>query len=173
MDQVVVFFTAIFAYIGCFLLLQLVVFRARRIKELIQVLTLIAFAAGLAVWAPFYFLTESYFPDDWTRGLLAFAGLYGSLGFSGTYIILGPISADRSLSAHICMTMERAGAPLSLDEVKRRYPQSIIFDKRFYEYRDVGVMTEEGGQFQLTAKGRRIAFIFESFLKALKMKENF
>jgi hypothetical protein len=173
MNQVVAFAEGIFAYILLFFALQIVIFHLTRVKQLILVFTLIAFFSAAVIWIPFFYLTSELFSDPVTRALLACAGAYGSLGFSGTYIILGPISADRSLSAHICIHMLRANGHMSQKELMGKYTQYMIFQKRFDEYVEVGVMTREADELYLTGKGRRIAYTFLTFLKALKMKENF
>lgn len=173
MTQSAIFFAAIFIYIFFFFLFQVVLFHLVRIKRLILTFSGIAFFSAFLVWIPFYFLTRDLFPDDIARALLAFAGAYGSLGFSGTYIILGPISADRSLSAHICIHMLRRNGHMSEAELMKLYNQNMIFQKRFDEYVNVGVMTRKNGELFLTGKGRRIAYTFLTFIKALKMKENF
>lgn len=173
MDKLTVFASAIFIYIFVFFFAQWAYFKLGRVKKLINTFAALAFISAFAIWIPFYNMTAELFPDDMTRALLAFAGAYGSLGFSGTYIILGPISADRSLSAHMFIQVLRAGGRMPEAELRRRYNQDVIFGKRFEEYVDVGTMTREGADLVLTAKGRRIAYVFLVFLKGLSMKENF
>lgn len=173
MEQFLVFFAGIFVYLFVFTAFQLVVFRMHRVRELILVFSLLAFAAAFAVWVPFYFFTEHLYPDPMMRALVAFSGAYGTLGLAGIYIILGPISSDRSLSAHMHIMMMRNGGSMTREEILARYTKYVVFDKRFDEYLYVGVMTESDGRLHLTAKGRRVAHIFGFFLKALKMKENF
>lgn len=173
MQQFTAFMIGIFVYILVFFFLQWALFNTRRVKQLIYTFSGLAFLSAFLVWIPFYCLTGELYLDDVTRGLLAFGGAYGSLGFSGTYIILGPISADRSLSAHMCIQVMRNGGRIKEAELRRRYSQDVIFNKRFDEYVDVGVMTRDGEDLVLSPKGYRVARIFSTFLKALKMKENF
>ncbi len=172
MEQTLAFAGAILGYIILFFAAQAIWFRLVRVKQLILTFSALAFGSGFIVWSLFYFSTEALYPDSVFRALLSFGGLYGSLGFSGTYIILGPISADRSLSAHICIQTLRMGGQVNKDDLMRKYIANV-FDKRFTEYVEVGVMTKTSENYELTSKGKRVAHIFLTFLKALKMKENF
>lgn len=172
MEQVLAFLAAGFSFLVVFSLAQLVWFRTRQVRELILTFTILAFVSGFIVYGPFYFLTESIFPSDLNRAMIAFAGLYGSLGFAGIYIILGPISSDRSLSAHMFIQMLRRDGKMPREELLNNYVPKI-FNKRFDEYLYVGTMVKDGAEYRLTPKGRRIANLFLFFIKALKMKENF
>ncbi|MGE4132950.1 MAG: hypothetical protein AB7F86_15015 [Bdellovibrionales bacterium] len=160
-------------YALIYMLAQAVLFNLVRIVELVRTCALIAVVVGILFWTAFYLLANSTFESDAHRAVLAWAGLFGSLGFSGTYIVLGPLSADRSLSAHMCILMFRSGGRMKEQELLNIYSQSVVFQKRFSEYDKKGVMKREGGDLILTARGARIAKFFAFILKMLNMKENF
>lgn len=173
MNEFTLFFSGILAYLILFFGSQILLFRTVRVRQLILTFSALAFGSGFITWTAFYFLSQNQFPEPMLRFTLAFGGLFGCLGFSGTYIILGPISADRSLSAHMCIQVLRAKGRMLEADLRHRYNQDVIFQKRFDEYVDVGVMKIESDTLVLTGKGKRIAYTFLMFLKLLKMKENF
>ncbi len=168
-----IFVVGVLGYVLFYFALQILVFNTLRIKEMVITCALLAFVSSFVVWIFFYYVTGEIYLDPSMRAVLSIAGFYGSLGFSGAYIILGPLSADRSLSAHMCIHLYRAKGRMSERELMSKYTQDVIFQKRFREYAIKGVMKRSKGELILTNRGRRVALLFLGILKALRLKENF
>ena len=157
-----------------FLLLQLVYFRCVKVQKLIT--TLLVLAAGSALvtvgvcWRWWDSLPLA--PSERVLALVGGLATYG--GLSGIYVLVGPASADRSVSAHIAIHLLRApNGCLAPEELLKRYDPQVIFQKRFRELEAVGVATRAHGAIHITDKGRRIAAIYVALLKALRLEENF
>lgn len=156
-----------------FALLQVAYFQLVKVQKLITTLTVLtivgALLTALVCWAWWGELLGH--PD---RLLALVSGGTTYAGLSGIYILIGPASADRSLSAHITIHLVRTPhGRLAPSELLKRYDPQGIFQKRFRELEAVGVATREGGELQITAKGRRIAKMYLVLLKMLRLEENF
>ncbi|MDA1277809.1 MAG: hypothetical protein O2960_27750 [Verrucomicrobia bacterium] len=99
------------------------------------------------------------------------AGSLTFVGFAGVYTLIVPVSADRSISAHMVMRfLDEPSRTLSEEELARRYPPQEVFRKRIGECVDIGVLANESGRYRLTRKGIRIARFFRSVASLLRIE---
>ena len=151
-----------------FVPLHLIAVRANRGRKLLStvnaMICLSAFIGGTIGWL----LLGPLFSSPAVKVVSCVAGGFSFLGFGGVYNLLGPASADRSISAHIVNLIYLApGHRMSKAELFGLYTQSDILEKRFVEFAAIGVIEQHNSKLTLTAKGRRIAQIFAILGKVL------
>lgn len=92
---------------------------------------------------------------------VVFASALGFIGYCGIYIILFPVSLDRSLSVHMMELLAAAPAgALSEQELIQAYPREKIYEKRFQDLERGGLISRGNGTITITAKGRVAADLF-------------
>jgi len=147
---------------------HLIAVRANGGKKLLStvnaMICLSAFIGATIGWL----LLGDLFSSSGSKAVGCVGGGFSFLGFGGIYNLLGPASADRSISAHILNLIYQApGHRMSKEELFALYSHSDILEKRFIEFAAVGVIEQQASQLTLTAKGRRIALTFAILGKAL------
>ena len=120
-----------------------------------------------------YYLFSSQF-ESADLLLVTITGAAGAAFFAlSLYGFMGPVCADRSLSAHMVIILNSAGGVLTKMQLKEKYTQDMVLDKRLEEHHEVGVIKLDSDNIILTTKGRRIAYAYELMIKILKMKKNY
>jgi hypothetical protein len=156
---------------AAFVVLHVVCFRLWKVRSINRTCGLIAAVAGAAGGAVGWVAAGPLFSSEGTRLLGSVAGALTSVGFAIFYTLIGPVSADRSISAHMVMHfLEEPSHSLTETELARLYPPEEVFRKRFGECIDVGVLTQEGERYRLTSKGVRIARFFRSMVSLLRIE---
>jgi len=157
-----------------FFILQLVVFRSVRIVRIALTLNLMIAISAFATGCAAYPILGHLYSSSASHATGGVGAILSAVFLSGFYSFAGPICADRSLSAHIAILLSRApNGCLSRNELHQRYIQNLVLGKRLKEHEDAGVISLEGDAIRITAKGRRIAEIYQKLIDALKLKENF
>jgi hypothetical protein len=158
----------------CFFLVHVTIFRMGKVThamfalvKIILVLSVI-YLALLAITMDKMLL--SY--DDAAVISMGTLGLFWCMSL--TYSILGPVMADRSVSAFLLILLARKKeGTLTKNEIFQKLNPQLVFEKRLMEHADVGAVVVVGEDVSIAPKGRRIALVFEVMLKALRLKENF
>jgi hypothetical protein len=154
-----------------FVPLHLIAVRANGGRKLLSTINAMICLSALAGGAIGWLLLGDLFSSAGSRAVGCFGGGFSFLGFGGVYNLLGPASADRSISAHIVGLIYQApGHRMSREELFALYSHADILDKRFIEFAAVGVIDPQASQLTLTAKGRRIALAFAVLGKALGLR---
>jgi hypothetical protein len=126
-----------------------------------------AVSASIIVWMAF----GSMFSTEGARTVACLGGGISFLGFGGIYNLLGPVSVDRSVSAHIVNLINQApDHQMSKEDLFNYYTHSDVLEKRFRECAEVGVIARHGSQLTLTARGRRIALFYAILAKVLGIR---
>jgi hypothetical protein len=151
-----------------FVPLHLIAVRANGGRKLLSTVNAMICLSAVIGGAIGWMLLGDLFSSAGSRAVGCVGGGFSFLGFGGVYNLLGPASADRSISAHIVNLIYQApGHRMSKEELFSLYSQADILEKRFVEFAAVGVIEQQGSQLALTAKGRRIALTFAILGKAL------
>lgn len=112
--------------------------------------------------ARFFSSFEAYCLSNLGAGLAAFFTC-------NYYAIIGPITADRSLTAHLLVFLSRFPEGLERGQIVRQYDASAFLEKRYEECARAGIIRDVGGRMTLTAKGRRIAGIYVFLMRLLRL----
>lgn len=151
-----------------FVPLHLIAVRANGGKKLLSTVNAMICLSALIGGAIGWLLLGHLFSSPGAKAVACVGGGFSFLGFGGIYNLLGPASADRSISAHILNLIYQApGHRMTKEELFALYSHSDILDKRFVEFAAVGVIEQQAAQLTLTPKGRRIALTFAILGKAL------
>ncbi len=78
----------------------------------------------------------------------------------GAAFVLGPVTVDRSISVFMLSQFEKAGKPLTVDEVREKFVKTYVvdwnqMDRRVKEQQVSGNLEPSGGGWTLTPQGRR------------------
>ena len=83
------------------------------------------------------------------------------LGFAGAYCLIGPVSVDRSVSAHIVELVYRGPEHrLSEAELFGLYTHADVLGKRFADCLETGILERDGGKLRVTRWGATIALTY-------------
>jgi hypothetical protein len=162
-------FASVFAISGIvFLPLHVIAVRATRGRNLLSTINLMICASALIGGAIGWFLLGDLFSSAGARAVACVGASFSFVGFGGVYNLIGPASADRSISAHMVnLIYHSPGHRMSKDDLFRLYTHTDIIEKRFTECTEVGVIEQQGAELVLTASGRRIALAFALLGKVL------
>jgi hypothetical protein len=126
-----------------------------------------AVAAGAIVWLS----CGGLFSSEGAKAVACIGGGISFLGFGGVYNLLGPTSVDRSISAHMVNVIYQApGHRMTKEDLLGYYTHEDVFEKRFTECVEAGVIERQGSQLTLTPRGRRISLIFAIMGKAVGIR---
>jgi len=157
-----------------FLVVHIMYFRVkcvRNVNTTVGTISLLcSLAAGITGWTFF----SLQFSSANSAVLACVAAPLTFLGFSGVYALLGPVSGDRSISAHMVIHFLRSPkGVLSFEQLETVFPSKRVFEKRIEECLELGILSKENDSLVLTDKGKKIAKFFQSLIKILNIKENF
>lgn len=169
--DIALFFAMLAVNAAIFLPLNTLATRASRGSKLLQIFLLTAtlsIAAGtLAGWWAF----ADQFSSQSSWALAGAASAITSACCAWTYVAVGPISVDRSVSAHLVMLLYLAPRKrMKAEQLFASYTHSDVLEKRFRECEAAGIVAREGGEVVLTAYGARIASAFLLLGRLLGMR---
>jgi len=160
-------------YVLIFFVLQIIIFRLIRIEKLFTTLTIINFIALFGALIICY-NGQHLFVSYHSYLTASFGACFSGFLFGYLYAFSGPSAADRSFSAHMVILLSKSkNGAMSLSELKSRYPLEQILEKRFYEHRNVGLITIHEDEIKITPRGRLIARIYMGLIRLLRLPENF
>jgi hypothetical protein len=124
-----------------------------------RIVALAVFAA-LASSGVTWMLPAGWFGSAETRLLSSLAAPFSFLGFCGIYILIGPVTVDRSITLAMLIALIEADTKgLSRTELQAKVPFDRIFGKRIRELEASGTL-RLAGQVELTPRGARILRLY-------------
>jgi hypothetical protein len=104
-------------------------------------------------------------PGDWFSGtavhaLASLAAPFAFLGFCGIYILVGPVTVDRSITLSMLTALSNSDTKgLSRADLRTRVPFDRIFEKRMRELERSGTLTFVD-EVKVTQRGERILRLY-------------
>ena len=121
-----------------------------------------------------WLLLFRFYPSLEISILVSLISVSSFLGLSSVYALIGPISADRSVTAHLLIHMVQSpNRSISIKDLTSKYNDNLIIQKRFKELDDVGAITRFANHMEVTYKGVVIAKIFLFLIRILKLQKNY
>lgn len=153
----------------CFFVILLVHVLLLRLRPRTGLLasSLVTSAAVLAAFA--MLAAQGYFPLDFR--LTIYGGTTAFFAYQ-LFFFLGPVTADRSLTAHLLLYL-RAQGPRSVpvEQVVEEYAPREFITKRFDECLGASLIRQEGQDIGLTRRGRVFARVYAGLLRTYRLRQ--
>lgn len=151
--------------------LHVVAVRARRGAQLLGTVSLCAFVSAIAGATCVWLLLGNQFSSEGAKAVACVGGAISFLGLAGLYMLVGPASVDRSISAHILNLLYLAPRhEMGESELFRIYTHVDVLEKRFSECAETAFIQRRDGKLRLTRKGGRVARCYVILGRILGMR---
>jgi hypothetical protein len=144
-----------------FLVVQTAVYRLRVFKTMgrnLFVVCLLVCAAEI-VCGPF--LIPSLVDDAHDRWLISILSSVGVFGLTGIYLMVLPVSLERSFSVRLLVNLlNKDDNSLTKSDVERLHTREQIYELRYREMTEGGIVKIEGDRLTLLPRGKRIARLY-------------
>ena len=141
-----------------FLPLHVIAIRARSGAKLITTLNAAVAASALIGGCLGWWIFSGDFSSQGARLVACLGGSLTFAGYAIVYTLFGPISVDRSISAHVVQLVYLApGHRIKEADLFRLYTHADVLGKRFEECIEAGIIGRQGDELLVTPRGTRIA----------------
>jgi hypothetical protein len=139
--------------------------------RLVMLALVVAAAAGAFSW----FLLSARFSTAEVHALASVTAPVCFLGFCGIYMLIGPVTVDRSITLTILealLAVQDQG--LAEDRLISAVPFERIFGKRLIELESGGFIRRQRGSFKVCASGERVlrAYLRMGRLLNIELQKN-
>ena len=149
-----------------FIVAQYVTLKILQVKPFYVLLTVLAGASAIAGSVITWLLLGENYSTPGGAIAISVAGASTFWLLAVIYLLLGPISVDRSISAHIVILLSRsADGQMDRTEFMSRYTEQFIYEKRFKELSESQIVQLKNKNLVLTKKGVFIAKIYERLIQ--------
>ncbi len=141
-----------------FLPLHMLAIRIGSGTKLITTLNATVVASALVSGCLGWWLLGDGFSSQGARLVACVGGGLTFMGYAVVYTLVGPISVDRSISAHIVQLVYLApGHRIKEADLFGLYTHADVLEKRFGECIETGIIERQGEELIVTRRGARIA----------------
>jgi hypothetical protein len=129
----------------------------------------LAVVAAVAAGALSWFFIGGWFSGPGVHALASVTAPFAFIGFCGIYVLIGPVTVDRSITLTILTALiasETRG--LSRAELQTRVPFDRIFEKRMRELEKSGTLTFVD-EVKITPRGARILGLYVRLARILRV----
>ncbi len=110
-----------------------------------------AVLSGLASWV----VLGGWFSSPSTYALVSITAPFSFLGFCGIYVLIGPVTVDRSITmTMLCALEESQSKKLARSQLHAEVPFDRLFEKRMRELEGSGTI-DTSGEVRITPRGIR------------------
>jgi len=155
----------------CFALLHLLALRLHDPRRPFTLIILLALLSTLVTVVVSHSLLAQYFSSFKAYILAVTAAAWASFLGSGLYAFLGPITAERSCTAHFLIYLDDlSGTDISETGLIKAFDAQAFMIKRFKECEQARLLVRKGGKMFLTKKGKRLAKAYRAMTAILRLK---
>ncbi len=141
-----------------FLPLHMLAIRMRSGAKLITTLNITVVVSAIVGGCLGWWLLGDDFSSQGAKLVACAGGGLTFMGYAVVYTLFGPVSVDRSISAHIVQLVYLApGHRIKEADVFGLYTHADVLEKRFGECIETGIIERQGDELVVTRRGVRIA----------------
>ena len=170
--DVLLYFAMVALNTAIFFPLHILASRVTQGAKLITTILATIAASTLAGTATGWLLFHGSFSSEGAEALACVASALTFFAYAGHYGLLGPISVDRSVSAHIVALLYLAPQQkMSEAGLGSLYTHTDMLEKRYNDCISTGLIERHGADLVLTPKGARIARFYLGLGEFLGMRQ--
>ncbi len=146
---------------AAFLILQTVIYRLRIFNTMgrnLFVVSLLLCAAEIVIGP---FLISRLVADPIDRWLISILAAVGIFGLTGIYLMIFPVSLERSFSVRLLVNLlNQKDRGLTKAEVEKLHSREQIYEMRYREMSEGGLVKIDGDRVVLLPRGQLIARLY-------------
>jgi hypothetical protein len=143
-----------------FFVLQTIIYRLRIFNTMGRNLYLLALFVCLAEIFIGPYLFAWLIDNSYDRWFISIMSGIAAFGLTGIYLIIFPVSLERSFSVRLLVNMLNENRALTKAEVETLHTREAIYEMRYREMTEGGLVRIEDGRLILLPRGQLIARLY-------------
>jgi len=170
MTDILWFFAIFFTYLGVYGLLHVAGLRRHRPVRLMLYLMGVYAVGAMVASVLCHWAFADRFSSPGAYSVANTGAVVAGFFASAFYILLGPATADRSLTAHLLIYLRQSNHQGQAEpDLLAAFSPGTFLQKRYRECRRAGLLERNQGEVRLSVMGGWVAAVYDLLLKGLAL----